>query len=93
MSVHPRSDLCIEYQEFYKNSTSKFRKEIDNKMMKRNINQSDVGVSQYTAYLEQLNKGKQSKDLNEMKKRITTPDLTKPVSEANDSQEESEGQK
>lgn len=35
MSVHQRSPLCALYQEFYKSGTSKFRREIDNKVMKQ----------------------------------------------------------
>ena len=34
MSVHERSPLCLEYEEFYKTGTSKFRKEIDFKITK-----------------------------------------------------------
>ena len=35
MSVHQRSPLCVEYAEIYKDGTSKFRREIDNKVMRQ----------------------------------------------------------
>ena len=61
MSIHQRSPLCVEYQEFFKDGTSRFRREIDNKAMKQ---QNEVdGKDQpsiYTKYLDTLNQGKES---------------------------------
>lgn len=34
MSVHERSPLCTETQEYYKDGRSKFRKEIDSKILR-----------------------------------------------------------
>lgn len=51
MSVHQRSPLCALYQEFYKGGTSKFRREIDNKVMKQ---PDEVPTSQYQLYMEVL---------------------------------------
>ena len=50
MSVHERSPLCLEYEEFYKNGTSKFRKEIDFKITKQS--NDNAATSHITAYME-----------------------------------------
>ena len=56
MSVHPRSPLCTEYAEFYKDGTSKFRREIDNKIMKQN-HDDKAPETEYSAMLDVLNMG------------------------------------
>ena len=53
MSVHERSPLCAEYEEYYRSGTSKFRREIDNKIMKQS--HEAAVASEITAYLDVLN--------------------------------------
>ena len=48
MSVHPRSPLNYDFQEFYKAGTSKFRREIDNKIMR---DRGNVNESLYTGFV------------------------------------------
>lgn len=57
MSVHPRSPLCTEYAEFYKDGTSKFRREIDNKIMKQTHEEKANPGTEYSAFLDVLNEG------------------------------------
>ena len=76
MSVHQRSPLCVEYQELFKDGTSKFRREIDNKVMKQQVQTSTENSkgelpSQYAAFLDLLNKGKKTTQLKEMRKKLT----------------------
>ena len=58
MSIHKRSPLCVEYQEFYKDGTSKFRREIDNRIVgKQNTYESKDTPTKYTNLLAVLNEG------------------------------------
>ena len=62
MSVHPRSPLCTEYLDYYKDGTSKFRREIDNKIMKSN-HEDKAAKTEYSAMLEVITEGKYSNSL------------------------------
>ena len=69
MGVHERSPLSEIFLDFYKDGTSKFRKEIDNKVMKQT---TDSNSSRYTALLSVLNQGKESTNLAKMKSKISS---------------------
>lgn len=51
LSVHKRSPLSASFQELFQDGTSKFRKEIDNKIMR----QMEKHSSLYQGYLNALN--------------------------------------
>ena len=70
MSVHQRSPLCKEYEEYYKDGTSKFRKEIDNKIQKDKGDPNRSSI--YQSYVENLNMGNESENLIKMKLRLST---------------------
>ena len=57
MSLHQRSPLCVEYRDFFKDGTSKFRREIDQKSSKTAFDEKDAGkkTSIYTEYFGKLN--------------------------------------
>ena len=73
MSVHPRSPLCTEYLDYYKDGTSKFRREIDLKIMKQmgenapNLQIVPGQQSIYQKFIFELNQGKKSNQLENMK--------------------------
>ena len=67
MSVHQRSPLSPEFEHLYKDGTSKFRRDIDNKIMK----QMEPNQSMYTGMLKALNKP------NENVKQNTLSNCTK----------------
>jgi len=71
MSIHQRSPLCVEYQEFYKDGTSRFRRDIDNRAVgKQNPNEHKEIRTEYTNLIAVLNEGQESKKLQKMKTKI-----------------------
>ena len=67
MSLHERSPLCIEYKEYYKDGTSKFRRELDQKNQTQHLktgqDDKQKNCSIYTEYIGALNQGPESTTL------------------------------
>ena len=68
MSVHQRSPLCTEFAEVvYKDGTSKFRREIDNKIMKQ---MGEGSKTLYTGFIHALN---QDEKVNSNTSKVHSP--------------------
>ena len=76
MSVHERSPLCLQSQQFYKqDGQSKFRKEIDMKIAREMGGGGDPSNSLISGMMQALNTGKE--EIEEVtRKRIMTRNST-----------------
>ena len=65
MSVHQRSPLCVDYQDYYKPLVSKFKREIDQKV----VSKDNAESTQYTALSAVVHEARRQEEMKQREEK------------------------